>query len=63
MIGAKRRGEELDRGPRIEQINDFIDVELARHENRQFGEEYGKLAGPVQPFNQVFRAALEEVWE
>ena len=62
LVEAKRRGEELDRGPRIDVISDYIESELARLENIQFGDEYINPVGPVHDFNQVFRAALDEVW-
>lgn len=63
LVAAKRSGEELDRGPRIERISDFIEDELARLESKQFEQEYGKpVRPPVREFNRVFRAALDEVW-
>jgi len=62
LIEAKRRGEELDRGPRIAPINDFIESELARLEGKQFEHEYVKPAAPMSEFNDLFRSALDEVW-
>lgn len=62
LVAAKRRGEELDRGPRLESISGFIESELARLESVEFGREYGESMGPIQEYNRVFRAALEEVW-
>jgi hypothetical protein len=62
LITAKRRGDELDRGPRIAPISDFVETELARWESRQFGREYGKPGAPVGEFNALFRAGLDEVW-
>jgi len=62
LIGAKRRGEELDRGPRIVPISEFIESELARLENKQFEQEYDKPIAPVDEFNDLFRSALDEVW-
>ncbi|MFH1929101.1 MAG: nucleotidyltransferase domain-containing protein [Chloroflexota bacterium] len=62
LVAAKRRGEELERGPRIERISEFIEDELVRLESKQFEQEYDKSVGPVGEFNRVFRAALEEVW-
>ena len=62
LIAAKRRGEELDRGPRIECLSGFIEDELARLESRRFEQEYGKPVGPVWAFDRVFQAALEEAW-
>ena len=62
LVAVKRRGEELDRGPRIEPLSNFIEAELTRLESKRFEQEYGKPVGPVDDFNRVFRAALEEVW-
>ena len=62
LIEAKRRGEELDRGPRIAPISDFIKSELARLEGKQFEHEYDKPAAPMSEFNDLFRSALDEVW-
>jgi predicted nucleotidyltransferase len=62
LIGAKRRGEELDRGPRIAAISEFIESELARLENKRFDQEYYRPRAPVDEFNDLFRSALDEVW-
>jgi predicted nucleotidyltransferase len=62
LIEAKRRGEELDRGPRIALISEFIESELARLENKRFEQEYDKPRAPVDEFNDLFRSALDEVW-
>jgi len=47
LIEARRRGEELDRGPRIASISEFIESELARLENRQFEREYDRPTAAV----------------
>jgi len=47
LIEAKRRGEELDRGPRIAPISEFIESELARLENKQFEREYNRPTAAV----------------
>jgi predicted nucleotidyltransferase len=62
LIEAKRRGEELDRGPRIAPISEFIEGELARLENKRFEREYHRPTAPVDEFNGLFRSALDEVW-
>ena len=62
LIEAKRRGEELDRGPRIAPISEFIESELARLENKQFEREHGRPVAPVDEFNDLFRSAIDEVW-
>lgn len=62
LIAAKRQGEELDRGPRIPLIDQFIRSELARLEDKRFEHEYNVPKSSVRDFNEVFRVALEEVW-
>jgi hypothetical protein len=53
LIKAKEQGAELDYGPRIPAIGDFIDREIARLENQQFTDGTQ---------NGSFRSALDEVW-
>jgi predicted nucleotidyltransferase len=62
LIEARRRGEELDRGPRIAPISEFIESELARLENKRFEQEYHRPTAPVDELNGLFRSALDEVW-
>jgi hypothetical protein len=62
LIQAKRRGEELEQGPRIPPISDFIAAELARLEDKKFAHEYGKPLVPVRELDHLFRTALEQVW-
>jgi len=62
LIEARRRGEELDRGPRIAPISGFIESELARLENKRFEQEYHRPTVPVDVFNALFRSVLDEVW-
>ena len=61
LIAAKRAGAELDRGPRIPEISDFITAELARLENTASdradpGREGVRLS-------ELFRSTLNEVWQ
>jgi predicted nucleotidyltransferase len=63
LVEAKRRGEELDRGPHIAVISEFIEQELARLEGKQFEKNYSAPKAPAAEFNRVFRAALDEVWK
>ena len=60
MIAAKKEGQELDFGPRIPEISDFIDRELTRLEGKQFQKALQKR--PFEPLNEIFRAAITEVW-
>lgn len=62
LVAFKREGQEQDRVPRITAISDFIKTELARHEQRRFERRDRNAMGPVEEFNRVFRAALDEVW-
>jgi predicted nucleotidyltransferase len=62
LVAAKREGQELDRGPRIEPISAFIEGELARHEGVRFGKDATRPAGPVAEFDLTFRDSLGEAW-
>jgi predicted nucleotidyltransferase len=60
LIAAKRAGQELDRGPRIDPIGDFIDREIERFENQKF--DYDKPPDPTEKLDELFVNALAEVW-
>lgn len=60
LLEEKRGGAELDRGPRIAVLSDFIVAELARHEELRPARE--RSVSEVAPLNQLFAAALDEVW-
>jgi predicted nucleotidyltransferase len=61
LLERKKAGEELDSGPRIPAINDFLDAEMKR-----LGDAIAEI--PVSPppdweaLDVVFREALHEVW-
>lgn len=59
LIVAKKAGDELDEGPRIPIISDFINNELARLEHKQFAASLEKQ--PFEPLNELFRSMLVEV--
>ena len=61
LIAAKRAGAELDRGPRIPVISDFIASELTRLENT--ASDRVDPAPQVERLNEVFRSTLKEVWQ
>jgi predicted nucleotidyltransferase len=61
LIAAKRAGAELDRGPRIPAISDFITTELARLENT--ASDRADSGPQLERLNQLFRSTLNEVWE
>jgi len=60
LVVAKKAGDELDRGPRIPVISDFINSEMARLEQKQFVAALEKQ--PIETLNELFRSALTEVW-
>lgn len=60
LVEEKARGGELDRGPRVPAISDFIDVELERLEGTRFAR--GGEAPPIEPLNAMFRESLDEVF-
>ncbi|NUO09780.1 MAG: nucleotidyltransferase domain-containing protein [Candidatus Brocadia sp.] len=60
LINAKMLGEELDYGPRIPVISNFIDKEIERLEGKQFAD--GTHPCSADQLNGLFRFALDEVW-
>jgi predicted nucleotidyltransferase len=60
LLKAKMKGEELDRGPAIPVISDFIRSELKRLE-----KEMPRRVNPKadsEKLNEFFRFALTTVW-
>lgn len=60
LVSAKRAGAELDRGPRIPAVSDFIEREMARLE--QTASDRPSTAPPTEALNELFRGTLDEVW-
>jgi predicted nucleotidyltransferase len=60
LVEAKRAGQELDYGPRIPEISDFVDAEISRLEDKKLETKFDKLL--IDGLNELFRAALAEVW-
>lgn len=60
LIQQKRDGQELERGPRIPVISNFIERELNRLEHRTFDGQSKKLVPDI--FNQYFRMVLKQAW-
>ncbi len=60
LIARKLVGEELDLGPRIPVISDFIEKELVRHENARFKKT--PVLHSFGPLNELFRQELTEVY-
>ena len=60
LVSAKVSGAELDRGPRIGAISEFIQNEMVRLE--QSATDRPSPAPAVEQLNELFRGALNEVW-
>lgn len=61
LIEAKRAGEELDRGSRIEPISNFIEREFERLDGKEIHRERRSL--PDKELDELFRASIAEVWQ
>jgi predicted nucleotidyltransferase len=60
LVSAKMAGAELDQGPRIPAISDFITVEMTRLEQTGYGRP--DAAPGVAKLNELFRVMLDECW-
>jgi len=60
LLSAKRAGAELDRGPRIELISEFIEREFERWETRDIADH--KRTVSSDKLDELFRESLTEVW-
>lgn len=60
LMERKRAGTELDRGPAIPVISDFLKHELERLE--KISGEFGAPKTTTEKLNEVFRASLAEAW-
>jgi predicted nucleotidyltransferase len=61
LIEAKRGGAELDKGPRIAAISDFVESELDRW--NQNGIPFKKHHISVDQLDHLFRDSLNEIWQ
>ena len=61
LLERKRKGEELDEGPRVEVISSFIEHEVARLNAKLADVARGDLS--FEPLNELFKRTLREVWE
>ena len=61
LILAKRAGAELERGPRIEPISEFIEQELERWEKNEI-VNHTRPAASTNKLDELFRKSLGEVW-
>ena len=60
LVTAKRAALEMDRGPRIPVISDFIEEEIKRFEN--IAASVPKQDMSSRALNELFRTTLTEVW-
>ena len=60
LVERKRNGLELDRGPAIPQISNFISAELERIERNSAISKTTKAT--TEKLNEVFRESLAEAW-
>lgn len=60
LVVAKRAAVEMDRGPRIAVISDFIEAEIVRFE--QILANLPKQDTAIDALNELFRSTLTEVW-
>lgn len=60
LLAKKMEGEELDRGPRIDSISNFIESELERLDNVANSQK--PSSPPIEALNEFFRWTLLELW-
>lgn len=60
LLEKKRAGAELDRGPRVPALSDFVEREITRHVDD--GVRLRKPAVHTEPLNTAFRQALVDAW-
>lgn len=59
LIAEKKAGVELDRGPRIDAISEYIEEEIARLDAETRDTEAG-VRTPIEVLNEVFREAATQ---
>lgn len=60
LLERKIKGEELDRGPRIPEIRDFIDREMGRLDRKDFEPRGPKPS--IDGLNEIFKLCVREAW-
>lgn len=60
LVALKLAGNELDQGPPIPVISNFIESELERMEASEFDKRVGEC--PSEDLDNLFREALDEIW-
>ncbi len=59
LIAQKKQGAELDEGPRIASISDFLDSEITRLSNKKFESQFKRPA--IDVLDKLFRETFTEV--
>nr|NQU93440.1 nucleotidyltransferase domain-containing protein [Bacteroidota bacterium] len=62
LLERKKSGEELDREPRIQIINDFVESEI-EHFNEVVKQYSNDIKPGTEKLDELFRSTLNEVWE
>lgn len=57
LVARKREGRELDAGPRLPTLHDFVETELERQANATFPD--AEPPPGMEPLNNFFRAVLD----
>ena len=60
LLRFKKDGKELDRGPKIPEISDFIESEFSRLKT-ELPEQIGPKPN-VERLNELFRFSLAKAW-
>ena len=60
LLQLKRYAQELEYGPKLPLINEFLDSELSRMEAQDFEKKVQRC--PTEELDNVFRLALKEAW-
>jgi predicted nucleotidyltransferase len=59
LVELKKKGQEIDRSPRIDIISEFIERELQRLESAAYTQK--RDTPRTEPLNELFRSALLEI--
>jgi len=61
LLWRKTSGQELDRGPRLPVISEFVETELERLGSKK--PDGAGIKADTEKLDKLFRSALEEVWQ
>ena len=60
LLGCKKGGQELDKGPRIPIISEFVEAELERLGSKK--PDGNSFRPDTEKLNELFRWSLEIAW-